>query len=436
MPRTNDADVLIIGAGAAGLAASLALVQAGLRVIVIEARDRVGGRVWTVHDSGSGAPIELGAEFVHGRPQEIFDLVEGAELPIHEVSGERWCSRGGKLGLCPNLYEQFESVFKRMKSDGPDRSFQKFLDSEATDLPEDIRRLTLEYIEGFEAAKPDEIGVQSLVRENKKSEEIDADRAFRLAAGYDGLLRTLTLGLESNYPKILLKTVVRAVHWHRGSVEVATEERTFCAPRVLVTLPLAVLQAGIVTFEPALAGKQEPLSRLAMGAVVRVVLRFNERFWEEIGVDGRSLANMSFLHSDDPHFPTWWTTMPRVTPILTGWSGGPHALQLTAKSDEEIVDCAVSSLAKLLKTDAKQVRQSVAASYFHNWQTDPFSRGAYSYAKVGGVEAARELAQSVDGTLFFAGEATNFEGRQGTVDGAIASGQRAAKEILESIKKQ
>jgi len=128
--------------------------------------------------------------------------------------------------------------------------------------------------------------------------------------------------------------------------------------------------------------------------------------------------------------------MPRVTPILTGWSGGPHALQLTAKSDEEIVDCAVSSLAKLLKTDAKQVRQSVAASYFHNWQTDPFSRGAYSYAKVGGVEAARELAQSVDGTLFFAGEATNFEGRQGTVDGAIASGQRAAKEILESIKKQ
>jgi monoamine oxidase len=400
-------------------------------VAVLEARDRVGGRVWTVHETADSTPIELGAEFVHGRPREIFNAVERAKLPLHEVQGQRWCSRKGELGVCPDLYEQFEKVFRRMPGSGEDRSFLDFLNSDASDVPEDLRKLVLEYIEGFEAARPDRISVQALVRENQSADEIEGDRAFRVLSGYDTLLNTL-IADPRNRCGVFLNTVVRSVRWNDGSVSMETDGRTFRAPRALITLPLAVLQAGAVSFDPELGMKQKTLTHLEMGVVVRVILRFREHFWEDLQVDGKSLRDMSFLHSDNPDFPTWWTTMPRVTPMLTGWSAGPNGISLAAKSDEEVVDRAMRSVAELLHLPGKELRELMVASYFHNWWKDPFSRGAYSYACVGGFDAARELGRPVSGTLFFAGEATNYSGRNGTVDGAIASGQRAAREIVES----
>ncbi|MGZ4789879.1 MAG: flavin monoamine oxidase family protein, partial [Terriglobales bacterium] len=388
----------------------------------------------TVHYSTAEAPIELGAEFVHGRPPEIFEIIKRANLPFHEVGGQRWCSRNGELGICPDLYEQFEQVFKRMPGSGEDRSFLDFLNRDVKDIPEDLRKLVLEYIEGFEAARPDCISVQALVRENKAADAIDGDRAFRLLSGYDALLTTMMADAGSACA-VHLNTAARKVRWREGTVEVESEERTFHAPRALITLPLAVLQAGEVTFDPELAMKQNALNHLEMGVVVRVILRFRERFWENMQVDGKSLRDMSFLHSDNPYFPTWWTTMPRVTPMLTGWSAGPHGVSLAQRPDEEIMDCAMRSLAELLHLPGDELRDLTTASYFHNWQKDPFSRGAYSYACVGGLNAAQELAKPVGGRLFFAGEATDFNGRNGTVDGAISSGHRAAREILQSLQK-
>jgi monoamine oxidase len=123
--------------------------------------------------------------------------------------------------------------------------------------------------------------------------------------------------------------------------------------------------------------------------------------------------------------------MPRLSPLLTGWAAGPHGLALSGMSDEEIFECAIDSLARALHLDAEYIRNQVVATHFHNWQTDPFSLGAYSYACVGGIDAARQLAMPLEDTLFFAGEATEFNGHQGTVSGAIATGERAAREILE-----
>ena len=433
MARTDEADVLIVGAGAAGLAVAQALTAAGLSVTLLEARERVGGRIWTLHEPAAEAPIELGAEFVHGCPPEIFDVANRAKVPLQEVGGQRLCSRNGELDICPDLYEQFEQVFKRMPGCGEDRSFLDFLNTDAQDLPENLRKLVLEYIEGFEAARPNCISVQALVRENKAADQIEGDRAFRLLSGYDALLNTIADA--GDHCDVYLNRTVRTVRWSEGSVELATEERSFRAPRAVITLPLAVLQSGEVQFDPALSAKQSALNHLEMGVVMRVILRFRERFWENMRVDGKPLRDLSFLHSDNPYFPTWWTTMPRVTPMLTGWSAGPHGLSLRQRSDEEIVDCAMLSVGELLHLPAKELRDLVAASYFHSWHKDPFSRGAYSYACVGGLNAARELAEPLCGTLFFAGEATEFNGRNGTVDGAIASGRRAAREILQSLQR-
>jgi monoamine oxidase len=433
MTRNFDADVAIIGAGAAGLAAARELVRMGLAVTIFEARDRVGGRIMTERDPEFDLPLELGAEFVHGKPPETLELIESANLPTHEVKGDRWCLRQGKLSQCPGLYGEFEKVFERMKDSGPDRSFAQFLAADAADLPDDLRKDTLEYIEGFEAARPEIISEHALVRENRAAEQIEGDRAFRVLSGYDNVLKAMMSEVDSPACRLWLNTVVRQVRWEHGAVEVETDSGTVRAGSALVTLPLVVLQSGVVRFVPELSSKQQALAQLETGPVVRVILRFRERFWEKIEADGKSMAGLSFLHTDDPDFPTWWTTMPRVSPLLTGWAAGPHALAMCDRSDEEIVGVAVHSLARILSIQPARLLQMLAAAYFHNWQRDPFSLGAYSYARVGGIEAARELAAPVEDTLFFAGEATEFNGHQGTVSGAIATGKRAAREIAEAL---
>lgn len=120
--------------------------------------------------------------------------------------------------------------------------------------------------------------------------------------------------------------------------------------------------------------------------------------------------------------------------MLTGWSAGPRVKGLVFREKEHVFDEATKTLAKLLYMDVKELRSLVYRAHIHDWQADVFSLGAYSYAKVGGLNAAKELASSLEGTVFFAGEATNFDGYNGTVHGAMASGRRAAREVMQSRK--
>jgi monoamine oxidase len=168
---------------------------------------------------------------------------------------------------------------------------------------------------------------------------------------------------------------------------------------------------------------------LEMGPVVRVSLCFATKFWQ----DEPEMADVSFLFTDDPEFPTWWTSNPLQYPILTGWVAGSNASVHTGRSQDAIIQSAVRTLARILEFDEGKLRQKLMGTYAHDWLQDPFSRGAYSYASVGGIDAARALAAPVAETLYFAGEAANFDGYNGTVHGAIASGDRAARELLQSM---
>jgi monoamine oxidase len=142
---------------------------------------------------------------------------------------------------------------------------------------------------------------------------------------------------------------------------------------------------------------------------------------------------MTFLQGTDAHFPTFWTLMPLRVPVLTGWAGGPRAAAMAGMSSDEVAALAIASLARQLGVAQKTVEGSLTGTWTHDWSADPWSRGAYSYALVGGSEAAKTLARSVDDTLFFAGEATDAEGRNGTVHGAIASGRRAAAQVEKAL---
>ena len=172
-----------------------------------------------------------------------------------------------------------------------------------------------------------------------------------------------------------------------------------------------------------------------MGRVIRLTLRFRERFWDAIKPLGarKSLSGMSFLFCQDDWFPTWWTASPAKWPILTGWAPFRSADRLSGHDRGFVVRRALETLSSLLRVGPSELENLLEDAHTHDWQTDPFSLGAYSYGKVGSDGAQEALAEPVENTLYFAGEATDTTGNNGTVHGAIASGNRAAEQILEAI---
>ena len=418
-------DALIIGGGIAGLIAARHLTEAGLRVTLLEARDRLGGRIYT--HSTADFPVELGAEFVHGRPEEILGLAAEGAVPIVPVQGNFRRKINGQWAEAGHLMEKVDQLFSKLPAGEPDESFQYYLDRSGED--EDVKQQALRYVEGFHAANPSLISARSLRRDSEAEEAIKGDHQYRIASGYESLVRTVAERIDRKLCDIVMNTPVHEIVWRQGQVIARTSAEEYLAPRAIVTLPLGVLKSNSVVFSPVLKEKQNAMSFLEMGPVIRVSLCFQEKFWER----DPEMADLSFLFTDDPQFPTWWTSNPLPYPILTGWAAGPYAGVQAGRSKDDIVRSAVQSLARIMEIAEPELRKQMTGSFMHDWQADPFSRGAYSYASVGGMDAAKAFAMPVANTLYFAGEATNSDGYNGTVHGAIATGLRAAKELLQSM---
>jgi monoamine oxidase len=446
--KAEDRSVIVVGAGIAGLSAAWRLGSAGYTVSVLEARDRTGGRIWTISKPEARFPIELGAEFIHGRPPEIFEALSESDAEIAEVEGRSWCAFEHRLRPC-DFWSSVESILGKMDDSVPDESFLDFLKRTCSkpDNNQQARERALGYVVGFNAADPALVGVHWLLKEMRAEEEIEGDRSFRSGNGYRDLLDVLEKRIAAcPNVKIHTEAVVEQVRWEQGRSEVVARTpagtQTFTSSRALITLPVSLLKGspgeiGVVDFDPPLpVEKIAALAKLEMGKVIRIVLCFRNRFWDAITPpDSKAtLSDMGFLFSDDEWVPTWWTGMPKKFPVLTGWAPFRCAEKLSGQSDEFVVERSLKTLGPLLKIDLRILRNELEGAYFHDWQNDPFSRGAYSYGGVGSDGAREALASPVAGTLFFAGEATDVTGNNGTVHGAMASGYRAASEILQTLE--
>jgi monoamine oxidase len=424
--RTDVTDVLVIGAGAAGLAAARAVVDAGRSVRILEARDRIGGRIYSRRDPDLPVAVELGAEFIQGVLPRSLDLARAARAVVVEVNGAacRWAN--GRIDPVDSPRQASTGAFDRLDLfRGRDRSLQTVLDELVRAdrrFADDAERFAA-WVEGYDAADPATVSVRSLVREHRAEAAVRADRSFRLPLGYVSILDTLRarLGPEA----LVLRTTVERVEWQPGAVVVhATGGQAFSARKLIVTLPLPVLQGGRVTFEPALPDKARALRGLRMGAVIKVALRFDEAFWWT-----RERERLGFVLTPGLPFAVLWTTYPVVAPLLIAWSAGPNAEALAELADEDILDRALGTLRTVFK---QRVASKLQGWHVHNWQHDPLAGGAYSYVAVGGSGSQRLLARPVGETVFFAGEATESSGDHATVHGALASGVRAAREALHS----
>jgi monoamine oxidase len=423
-------DVVVIGGGVAGLAAADVLAELGARVVLLEARSRLGGRIWTRRVQGWPCPIELGAEFVHGRMPAVIELAREAGLALAQIPAVHLERRRGKLREMGEVWKRFEALTRRMKSTGSDRSIADFLASHRG-LPREDRRLLASMIEGYEAAPLPRASEKALSTAGERPSTPDDREQLRVLSGYDAIVEALARRIRRHGGHVRLRTEARTVRWRPGHVEVETMAgRRFTARQAIVTLPVGVLQAapgarGAVRFDPFPKATQEALGGIAMGAVVRLVFRFRESFWRDrLGEN----ENASFFHGPGP-FRALWTASPLDLPMLTAWAGGPGASRLLASGPETARREALRAIAATFAVPLSRVRRLVVDVHFHDWSRDPFSRGAYSYQLVGGSGAPALLERPVEKTLFFAGEATAPD-ESGTVAGAIASGRRAARQAL------
>lgn len=436
MPQT-DFDVVVIGAGVAGLTAWRELKRAGLRVLCLEARDRIGGRILTIRDPRSPLPIELGAEFIHGRPPEIWEIVDSASLGVYDCADAAVRIKDGVVQRGEDAWEPVNQLMEEMKTtsaQGRDQPFSSFL--EKSHHSAETKELATSFVEGFNAARKEIIGTASLAKDTEASDRIDGDRSFRFLSGYDAVPTHIFRSIENSAELVRLQNILKKIEWRPGFVKVTSESsltgRTtdFSTQRLVVTTPLGVLQAeedasGSIVWDPKPARALDAANALEFGQVARLVFRFRERFWEAQA----EFVDAGFWLSDERDFPTWWSALAVRAPVLTAWSAGPHSDLVLDLPRKEAIEKAIHSLSRILASPVYRIHDQLEQVYFHDWHADPFALGAYSYVPAGALAAREELAKAVDETIYFAGEATELNGHSATVHGAIASGFRVARQI-------
>lgn len=434
-PATGPTDpakpaVIVIGAGIAGLAAAAQLRRQGHAVTVLEARDRIGGRLHT-QTRWAGPPMDLGASWIHGagpaNPVAQLARQLGARL------AETRMSSGETYGDGSALEDADEALLERLREEvaqaagqppqGADRSLREHVLAQLGGLrrPAQERRL-IDFILNTTYEHEHGGAAHQLSAQWFDSSEAHDGPELVFLDGYQVLTRHLAQGLD-----IRLGHEVKAIqHGGPGPVTVQTRQGAFSAQQVVVTLPLGVLQAGQVTFSPALpAAKQQAIAHLGMGVLNKCCLLFPQAFWN---------TQLDWLSHLPPagHEGEWaeWVSFARPTgqPVLMGFNAAEMGRRIEDWSDRAIVESAMGALRRMMGRELPAPTDALIT----RWASDPFSRGSYSCHVLGSHPSQRQdLARPVGGRLFFAGEATDTEHYQ-TVHGAYRSGLRAAQAVAQA----
>ena len=426
-------DAIVIGAGVAGLTAARLLANAGRQVVVLEARDRVGGRVWT--DRTDGLVTDLGASWIHGiTANPIAAAAEAFGMPTVEftVGGYQPDSRpiayygpnGERLdavaaqAFAADIHTIDAALVTVVAASDADASYLDVTEAALAiqgwdhDRAECVREFLRHRSEEQYGAWIDDLAAHGL-----DDDVIDGDEVI-FPDGYDSLPQNLAAGLD-----IRFEHIVTQVRWSTGGVTVTTDHGTLTADVAVVTVPIGVLKSRDFTIDPPLP---EPnagaLGRLEMNAFEKVVVRFPTKFWDE---------GVYAIRQQGPEGRAWhsWYDLTALhgTPTLLTFAAGPVAREIRQWDEGQVVD---SVLAQLRRLYGDRVEQPTSV-HITAWQDDPFARGSYAYMTGGSTTADHDdLATAVGGVLHIAGEAT-WTDDPATVTAALCSGHRAASNILQ-----
>ena len=414
--------IVIIGAGAAGLGAAGALMRRGYTsVTILEARDRIGGRIWT-SSAWPNAPIDLGASWIHGVRSNpltgLADKVGSVRLPTDYENVTAYQPDGAQVDDATWVrIERWVEEMHRVvnKNATSQRSLQSIIDEIAQGQSQEDRVLidyiVNTYVEQDWAADARELSSEAL----EYGEEFGGGDVL-FPKGYIQLFEEDARQLDIRFGH-----QVEQVAYDTTGVYIRTNQGTVTADRVIITLPLGVLKRETVEFVPALSdAKRAAIQTLGMGVLNKTCLHFPNVFWE------RDVEAISYI---SPRAGMWsdWLNMVVYTgrPILIGFNAGDIAREVEAWDDQSIVASAMDVLRTLYGSAIPEPETYQVT----RWASDPFSWGSYSFLSVGSSAATYDaLATPVADRLFFAGEATNRD-HPSTVHGAFMSGEREAERV-------
>jgi monoamine oxidase len=403
-------DVLVVGGGAAGLACAQRLRRDGVDVVVLEARDRLGGRVWT-HRFAGGGHVELGAMFVHGERAATIPEIEAAGLTVGRGpggGGEAFVVMDGVAHDAADVLTNVGGMWSVESAVAALGAGDVPLRAELVSRGWEQERITfaLELFEQIWCADPDVLSAEGVAR--VESAWTSGHENLSIAEGYDRLTEHLARGLD-----VRLRTPVCRVRWSSGRVTAETAGgEMHDAAAIVVTVPPSLLHDGSVAFDPALDARKQ---RAAQAIPVGPLIRFAGHLAEPAPTGGWILVVGG----------GWWSARPGSR-VVTGWIGGPPAARASGAPPGALLETVRPALRWI---DERRFDEIILA----DWGSDPYSKGGYSYPAVGALDAPDALREPVDGTIFFAGEATCGDVHPATVHGAYESGVRAATDVMATL---
>ena len=422
-------DIIIVGAGASGLMAAKILSANGKKILILEAKERLGGRIYRMEELSF--PAEGGAEFIHGNLKTTFDLLKEAGLKKEKLKGNFCRVIKGKWSAEDDLVPHWDFLIKKLNECKEDITIDIFLEKFFSAKKYDtLKKQFRKYIEGYDAADPGYANVFA-IRSEMKSED---EEQYRPAPNYTALINFLKETFLKNNG--IIKTGEPVIKITSGTnIEVHTIAGKYFCKKLIIAVPVGVLQCrknekSYIDFPPFLKNYINAAKKIGNGGVIKFLLEFNTAFWlDKDFLEEKNIPAPSYIFANTI-IPTWWTQYPSKVPLITGWIAGPSSYKIKNYSEKKFRNLVLESLSSVFTMPVIDLEKRLTNFKIMNWIKEPHILGGYSYSTLQTEKARQILQKPFENSFYFTGEYL-AENSSSTVDAALQSGINVAHQILK-----